>query len=224
MATTEDIKEAVYSEVETVMATFMATDVQTVRSGNHVRPNNDVDDGGFPAFTIESFESGVNRGMGSGVHVHDIRRDANGYIDAIVARRTKDRRFDIGAHTTGDDERALDQLYDTLEAQFIPLVEDVGKDSDTLHTDVESLTLHGTSDVSSPNDAVRGDRFRIDVRYYRFVELTDIPTMKTVDTPVSTIADYDPNRLGTQSLGGSTLGVVEDEDGEAIHFVDIQQT
>lgn len=194
MATLADIKQTVYDELVTALVTYTGETESTIRSNKQVRPNNRYEEGPLPAYTFETFETDIDRGLGSGVHVDEITRTDSGLIDTITVRRTKRCQFDIGVHAAGDNDEKSDKLYGQLEEQFTPLIEDVGLTTNTLHSDVETLRLRGTSDVSQPSDAVRGERFRIDVQYYRYIDIIDVPTMETINTDLLVI-DEDDNEV-----------------------------
>lgn len=189
MATISDIKQTVHDELVTALANHLSVPETDIETNAQVRPANRYEDGGFPAYTTEAFESVVDYGLGSAVYVDEVTRLQDGTIDSITVRREKNCRFDIGAHATADDQMDVDQLYTQLETHFTPLIEDVGLVQDVLHPDAEKVRLYGTSDVGQPSDGVRGDRFRMDVQYKRYIELRDIPTMETIDATITVMHD-----------------------------------
>lgn len=156
---------------------------------SHVRPTNRYENGTFPAYTFDTFDTDINRGMGSGMQVHNVIYNVDDTIKKLIIRREKEMRVDVGAHTANDDVKASDKLYSALEQHFTPFVEDVGVNNKTLHSDVETLRLRGTNDVSSPDDGIRGSRFRMDIEYHTFIEITDVPTMETIQSDFDIILD-----------------------------------
>jgi hypothetical protein len=160
MVTSPQLKETIYDELVATLAAHTGNTESTIESNKQVRPTNRYEDGAFPAYVFDTFDTDINRGMGSGVQVHNVVRNADDTIDKLVVRREKEMRVDVGAHATGDRVKEADELYSSLEEHFTQFVEDVGLTTTQLHSDVQTVRLRGTTDVSSADDGIRGERFR----------------------------------------------------------------
>jgi len=173
MATKTEIRHTLEDELKSILSEF------TDSPADHVRPSDQKVDGPLPVLTYESFEAALQRGFDRDIHTDSIEYDDDGKLDSVTFRREKTVTFDIAAHTADADVDTATKLYDAVEDHFTFYTKKVGDPTD-FHPDVEDIELHGTEDVSQPDDAVHGKRLRIDCDYYRFHVLDDIDVIEEI--------------------------------------------
>lgn len=183
MATKQDIIDAVHDELVDVIAT--TTSVTTTDAPAHVRLARRGTEGQLPGFTIEMFEQTLNRGIAGGGIVTNITRDQNAGTADVTVTREKQATVDVAAHAADGNDRAVNTLYDAVDKRFTRL-DTRYQTQPMLHDDVDNISPQGTQDVSSPDDNVRGDRYRINIEYDNHHTITDIPLIKTVNLTVGT--------------------------------------
>ena len=196
MATKQDIIDAAHETLVGALADV--TGASKSELYDNVRLSQRAGESPLPAYTIEVFESPVERGLGNNIHVHD--SESIGDKIEVTHRRTKDATFDIAAHAPDDNARRVNELYGAAEAVFEPLVDK----PTALHDDVNEVEIQGTQDVSSPQDAVRGDRLRLRIRYHRLFEPSSYEPMESVDVELD-IGDLDDEDDEEQVTGEVTF-------------------
>ena len=185
MATKTEIRDTIHDELVDVVSEY------TDSPEDHVRPNQQLVDGELPALTYELFEAPLNHGFDGDIHTHDVIYD-DGVLEKIIFRRDKEMTVDIAAHAGDADLTTVDKLYAAVEDHFLPYTDQIGEPSD-LHEDVEDVDLQGTEDASRPDDAVHGERLRMQLAYNRFYELTDIDVIEDIEIK------FDPDKDDEES-------------------------
>lgn len=198
MASQQEIQDAILNVLSDVLDSL---GVQT--PNEHVRIAERTDDPNLPGYEFSCFEADLTRGLGSNREVHDISHSGTGVT--VTTRRRKDLTVDILAHAAGDDHRDVLKLYDAAERKFDSFTEPHG-DASSLHTDVDEIEIEDNSDASNPQDAVRGDRLRISLEYYRFNE-EQYDSMQHVKTDIEVTSDISSGGSDGSSSGSTTTTI-----------------
>ncbi len=161
MVSKEGLKQRLYEELASVLEANTAVS----NPYEHVAVHNTWEDEVYPSYVYETFGRPHSRGIDGSVHVDEIEY-SGGEIAAIIYRKDSDLIVDISAFTDDGAEKQKDQLYQSLEDNFSEY--NMWKDPSDFHSDVRSIDVGGTSDVGRADEAIRGDRLRIEMEYSRY--------------------------------------------------------
>lgn len=177
MATKLDVLDAVHE----LLATTISNTVDGINTPyEHVRLTEQTEDAEtrLPAYTLDAFASDETVGLGGDVLTADTT--VTGAETTVTKLREKELTLDIAAHAAGDDARMVSTLYAAAEAAFV----DIEDRPEELHADVRDVNIDGTTDVSAPDTALRGDRLRVRLGYRRYFEQTEV-TMQDIDVTLT---------------------------------------
>jgi hypothetical protein len=175
MATKEDIKQTLYDELASLIDDV--TDVQ--RPYDHVRVADRDEDERQPSYAFRETVIPYKLGLDGNVHVDDVTYDSEGYAQEVIYRRDQTISFEILATDDNDDVASKDALYVALQDFFTQFNTPAYSPSD-FHADVQHIEVFGTTDVSRPDEAIRGDSFRVDIRYGRYTIFDDFQPMREI--------------------------------------------
>ena len=196
MATKLDVLDAIHDVLAETITDAVDGDVTDPYT--HVRLTEQTEDADtrLPAYTLEAFTSDITVGMTGDLQTAS--SDVTGTTATTTQVRQKELTLDIAAHAAGDNARRVNALYEAAETAMVPFVDD----PDTLHSDVEAVDIDGTTDVSSPDTATRGDRLRVTIEYERYFERTD-----TVMDDIDVTVRVDENNTSSTDETGSAIDV-----------------
>jgi hypothetical protein len=183
VATKEDIKDAIYDDLVTVVSNN--TGVST--PDEHVDVLQQREDARYPFVGFEVFGQPLDRGFDGSIHVDDVVYSSD-KVDYVVYRRDTRLTVEFGVQTDDGDVHLKDQLYTAVRDHFDEYA--ATDNPDGLHSDVDGIDPGGFSDESSPDESVFGDRVQYQVEYSRFWNFTGVIAMETVNVDVE---DLDEN-------------------------------
>lgn len=177
MATLPELTELLDSELQGIIATKYGIGTPS----NHVGPSNSHDQQTLPSLQYETQVTPIKRGLDGEAYVDDIIYE-NGSATAIIFRKDYTLYFDVIASAGNDDTKERDELYTAVDQHFTQYV--AWGDAEDLHSDADELRLLGTSDESRPDDAVRGDRFSVELDFSAYLEWTGFSSLESVQMDV----------------------------------------
>lgn len=190
MATKQDVKDAVYSELKTVITDN--TSVSTPKE--HVGILNRDNDAVYPFLGFEILAGNrINTGITGDTRVDALILDASDNLDKVRYRRDYELFVDIGVLADDSDDEQKDALYTDLVDHFDSFSgETVGKEPSDLQSDVSEIEDQGFDDAAPNSPGVVGDRQTFRLEYSRFItEDTDVVPMDTVNLRVEDFDDSD---------------------------------
>lgn len=173
MATKEDIKDALYQELKSIVS----SETNVANPDDHVDIlNNRGRDAVYPFIGFEVFGSPNNTGLHGNIHV-DSTTHSGGTIDYVTYRRDTRLTVEIGIQADGD-PHTKDQLYTATVDHF---GEYIRGDESGLHNDVQRLRDGGFSDESLPDSGIHGDRQQYTLDYGRYWQFDDLVPMEDIE-------------------------------------------
>lgn len=178
MAETADIKQAIYDELAGVIDRTIAT----ANPYNHVSPASSTREQELPSLHFEAFASPITRGLHGESYVHDVQYNANGSAEQIIYRRDYSLTTDVFTIVPEDDIRFKDELYSAVETTFSRYR--MWDEPSDFHEDVVDIRTEGATNESRPDDAVRGERLRIEIEFAQYHSYDEFATMERIEQSI----------------------------------------